>query len=120
MSSSEDDARNALLEHFSHKSTAQTAVLVGLAVALFADIQAVDVLHKILHIQMRWIVTFLTFSILLIIYLVIRAVGKLVYYGGMASAVLIVDKIGHLEMEDILKREKPKNQEEPCKYLRII
>jgi len=86
-----DNARNALLAHYSAKSTAQTAVLVGLAVALFADIQAVDVLDKTLHVPLGWILGFLTFSIGAIIFFILHAIGRLVFYGEQATQVANAD-----------------------------
>jgi hypothetical protein len=84
-----EDARNALLAHYSAKSTSQTAILVGLAVALFADVQA----YIALDISFRWEwerIAFLTVSVGLTTFFILRAISRLIYYGELASAITVV------------------------------
>jgi hypothetical protein len=76
------DARNSLLAHYSSKSTNQTAVLLGLAVAFFADVQVA------LNISLKWAkIAFLVYSVTLIVLIGIRAIGRLIMYGELASGV---------------------------------
>jgi uncharacterized membrane protein len=89
-----EDARNALLAHFSAKSTAQTAVLVGLAVTLFADFQA----YSALRLPYAWQrITFLTFTLGAIIFFILHAIGRLMFYGELATQVTDAD----LELDDL-------------------
>jgi hypothetical protein len=109
MNSSEEDARNALLAHYSEKSTAQASVLVGLAVVFFASVQAYDVLRK-LSLPFGLDTAFLVFSTLSIIFFGVRAIGRLLYYGELAGGILTVEMLGYEEtrrmMENDLKRPR--------------
>jgi hypothetical protein len=83
----EDEARKALLAHYSAKTTSQTAVLIGYAVAFFAVFQAYDVLSKL---SLQFGYYFLVSSVITLLFLVTYAVGRLVYYGELSSAVIFV------------------------------
>jgi hypothetical protein len=100
-----EDARNALLAHFSSKSTNQTVVILGLAVVFFAVIQSIGALN----LQLRWLrIAFLTFSLGLVIFFVIRAIGRLLLWGELAGAVIRVNLADSDVIENLLNLEKPK------------
>ena len=87
-----EDARNALLSHYSSKSTNQTAVLLGLAIVFFADIQA----YSALNMPPKWEqIVFLVPSVGLIIFVGMRAVGRLIVYGELATNVTHVKIADH-------------------------
>jgi hypothetical protein len=92
----EADARNALLAHFSSKSTNETAVLIGLAVAIFADFQAYDAFKFLLPWQK---ITFLTLSLGMLAFFVIRQLSRLISWGQVADAILIVKMQSSKETE---------------------
>lgn len=101
----EADARNALLAHYSSKSTNQTAVLIGLAVVMFADFQA----YSALDLPQIWQkITFLTFSLGIIAFLLIRQLSRLIIWGKMADAVLCVKMASTEETKTWLGKEKVK------------
>lgn len=100
-----EDARNSLLAHYSSKSTNQTVIILGLAVVFFTVIQ----LSSTLNLQLRWLrIAFLTLSLGPIIFLVIRAIGRLLYWGDLAGAVILVDLADRDIIENMLNLEKPK------------
>lgn len=100
------EARNCLLTHFSSKSTNQTAILLGLAVAFFADIQA----YNVLGLPLLWEqIAFLTVSLGAIIFFVIRAVGRLVYWGLMAGIVFRVKAADNNDVIEWLNVGKPES-----------
>jgi hypothetical protein len=83
----EADARNALLAHFSSKSTNETAILIGLAVVFFADIQ----IYSVFNLPLIWQkITFLTLSLGMLAFFVIRQLSRLISWGQVADAILIV------------------------------
>jgi hypothetical protein len=104
MNSSEEDARNALLAHYSEKSTAQASVLVGLAVVFFASVQAYDVLRK-LGLPFGLDTAFLVFSVISIIFIGVRAVGRLIYYGELAGGILSVEMQDYDDTKDMIKND---------------
>lgn len=102
-----EDARNSLFAHFSSKSTNETAILVGLAVAFFADIQAYDALKLPLLSEQ---ITFLTVSLAIIIFFVTHAIGRLVYWGLMATIISFVKAAANdNKMREWLVEMKPKS-----------
>lgn len=104
MSYPEEDARNALLAHYSEKSTAQASVLVGLAVVFFASVQAFDVLRK-LDLPFGLDGAFLWFSVISIIFIGVRAIGRLVYYGELAGGILSVEMQDYDDTKDMIKND---------------
>jgi hypothetical protein len=115
MNNREEDARNALLAHYSAKSTAQTAVLVGLAVVFFASVQAYDVLRKLkLSFGLDW--AFWVFSIISIIFFGVRAIGRLVYFGELATAILSVEMLSPQEIREGLEN----GSQRPRRDLRLF
>lgn len=116
------EARNCLLTHFSSKSTNQTAILVGLAVAFFADIQAYDALHFPLNCER---ITFLTVSLGIIIFFVTYAIRRLIYWGQMASAVIRVEAKNEDDdfkkwMESQKLKSKPQLNVAPTYLARLV
>lgn len=105
-----EDARNSLLAHYSSKSTNQTVIILGLAVVFFTVIQLISALNlHALNLQLRWLgIPFLAFSLGLIIFLVTRAIGRLLYWGELASAVMLVKLAEWDVIENLLNSEKPK------------
>jgi hypothetical protein len=82
----EADARNVLLAHFSSKSTNETTILIGLAVVFFADIQA----YSAFNFPLIWQkITFLTLTLGIIAFFVIRQLSRLICWGQLADAVVI-------------------------------
>ena len=100
-----EDARNSLLQHFSSKSTNQTAVLMGLAIASFTVIQTYSVLKFQFDFEG---VAFLTASLGLIIFLIIRAIGRLVYWGELAGAIHLMQIQDSNEIQQRLNEWLPK------------
>jgi len=81
-----EDARNSLLAHYSSKSTNQTAILLGLAILFFADIQVALIMFP-----SKWErIWFLVLSAGCIIFIGMRAVGRLIAYGELATNVVHV------------------------------
>lgn len=101
----EADARNALLAHYSSKSTNETAVLIGLAVVIFADFQAYSALD---FLQIWQKITFLTLSLGIIAFLIIRQLSRLIIWGKLADAVLCVKVASAGETETWLGKGKVK------------
>jgi hypothetical protein len=86
-----EDARNSLLAHYSSKSTNQTTMLLGLAVVFFAVVE----LYRVLELPIKWEGgVFLTFFLGGIVIIGVRAVGRLLYYGELATAILYVELAG--------------------------
>jgi len=111
-----EDARNSLLAHYSSKSTNQTVIILGLAVVFFTVIQLISALNlHALNLQLRRLgIAFLTFSLELIMFLVIRAIGRLLYWGELASTVMLVSLADSDVIENLLNSEKSKvNLEKP-------
>jgi len=101
----EADARNALLAHFSSKSTNETAILIGLAIAIFADFQA----YSAFNLPLPWQkITFLTFSLGIIAFFVVRQLSRLICWGQMADAVLIVEMKSKEETARALEENRAK------------
>ena len=119
----ENKARTALLAHYSAKTTAQTQVLVGLAVAFFADIQAYNVL-KGFNLPFELDKVFLAASIITIMFLIAYAIGRLVYYGELSDAVLSVKRKGSCEtkkwIENDFKVRRVTNAEPEVTYLNSL
>ena len=104
----EADARNSLLAHFSSKSTNQTAVLIGLAVVFFADIQA----YSAFNLPLIWEkITFLTLTLGIIAFFVIRQLSRLICWAQQADAVIIVE----MKSKDETKTWLEKNLIKPDK-----
>jgi hypothetical protein len=102
----EADARNALLAHYSSKSTNETAVLIGLAVVIFADFQA----YSAFNFPQTWEkITFLIFTLEIIIFFIIRQVSKLITWGQFADAIVCVKmpSVEEAKIELEKKRVKP-------------
>jgi hypothetical protein len=97
----EADARNALLAHFSSKSTNETAILIGLAIAIFADFQA----YSAFNLPLPWQnITFLTFSLGTLFFFVIRQLSRLISWGQQADAVIIAEMKSSEETKTWLER----------------
>jgi hypothetical protein len=79
-----EDAKRTLFEHWTSKSTNQTSMLLGYSVALFTLFQAYSVLPIPLKFQNMW----LTGGFVIIFCLAIRSIGRLVYWGGLATAMV--------------------------------
>ncbi|MGA3192885.1 MAG: hypothetical protein ABSD73_10310 [Candidatus Bathyarchaeia archaeon] len=95
------DARNSLLAHYSSKSTNETTILLGLAVAFFADVQTYNAFSFV----PEWLrIVFLISSLGVIAYLVIRQTSRLVYWGELTTAILIVGMFDLKPIEDDLKK----------------
>jgi hypothetical protein len=112
----EEDARNALLAHFSSKSTNQIAILLGLALLVFADFQA----YGVFNLSLMWQkITFLTFSLGTIAFFFTRQLSRLICWGQMADAVLIVEMKSKKETETHLRESaiKPDKVELDPTYL---
>jgi hypothetical protein len=100
------EARKTLLQHFSSKSTLQATILLSLIIAFFTFVQTITFFQK-------WNTLFLClfYSLVLTSFmlLTVRALGKLIYYAGMAG---LVDRISINGKEEGLKNtlerdEKP-------------
>jgi hypothetical protein len=89
----EADARNALLAHYSSKSTNETQILLGLAVAFFAAVQAYS---AFVFPSTGVKIAVFTFILGFILFLVFRAIGRLVYWGGLADAIAFVGMLGEV------------------------
>lgn len=101
----EAGARNALLAHFSSKSTNETAVLIGLAVAIFADFQA----YSALDLPLIWQkITFLTLSLGIISFFIIRQLSRLIQWGQLADAIVIVKMASAKQTETWQGKQKVK------------
>jgi hypothetical protein len=100
-----ENARNSLLAHYSSKSTNQTAILVGLAIALFADIQVY------INMSLKWEgILFVVPTMGLIIFIGLRAICRLIGWGDLASSIMKV------KMEDSVVAKKYLSQElQKCK-----
>lgn len=99
---SENDARYALLDHCSSKSTNQTTMLLGLAVAFLTIVE----LNNALSLPFKW-----QGSVVLGVFLgllmmgVTRQIGRLLYWGEFATAVMYV---------------RPANEQETEKYINDV
>jgi hypothetical protein len=101
----EADARNVLLAHFSSKSTNETAILIGLAVVFFADIQ----IYSVFNLPLPWQrITFLTLSLGMLFFFVIRQLSRLISWGQVADAILIVKMKSSKETETWLGKRAVK------------
>ena len=95
-----EDARNALLAHYSSKSSNEAQILLGLAVALFALIQAYSV-FSFLPVFLRN--ASLTWGLGIIAYLIIRQTGRIVYWGELADAIMLVGMVNEDVVKQVLK-----------------
>jgi len=103
-----EDARNALLAHYSSKSSNEAQILLGLAVALFALIQAYSV-FSFLPVFLRN--ASLTWGLGIIAYLIIRQTGRIVYWGELADAISLVGMIKKDIIDQALRDIKDKMPE---------
>ena len=103
-----EDARNALVAHYSSKSSNEAQILLGLAVALFALIQAYSA-FSFLPVFLRN--ASLTWGVGIIAYLIIRQTGRIVYWGELADAIMLVGMVREDVVNQALngiKNEMPK------------
>jgi hypothetical protein len=100
-----EDARNALVAHYSSKSSNEAQILLGLAVALFALIQAYSV-FSFLPVFLRN--ASLTWGLGIIAYLIIRQTGRIVYWGELADAITVVGMVKNDVVIQALKDIKNK------------
>jgi len=100
-----EEARNSLLQHYSSKSTNQTAILLGLAIAFFTAIQAYSALDFLL----RWEkIVFLVSALAIIIFLLIRQISRLITWGELATASTIVEIIDRDAVTMYIKQSRKK------------
>jgi hypothetical protein len=101
-----EEARNSLLQHYSSKSTNQTVILLGLAVAFFTAIQAYSALDFLL----RWEkIAFLVSVLAIIIFLLIRQVSRLIYWGELATASVIVEILDRNAVKPYIDQSRKNN-----------
>jgi hypothetical protein len=106
-----EEARIALLQLYSSKSTLQATVLLSLAVAFFAFIQTIPMFGQL----NQWFLSlFYAFVLTAFVFFTIRAFGRLIYWGNMAG---FVDRVSAIS-EDELKKEL-KEHESPTYFLRL-
>lgn len=106
--------RNSLLQHFSSKSTNQTALLLGFAIALVSFSQTTQYVGRwpSLLRNLYYLLFPTAFS-----YLFIRSLGRLFVWGRLADAIL---KVRMLEEEEIMKRHAyEKSTIVPTYYVRL-
>jgi len=97
------ESRNALLRHYSSKSTNQTAVLITLSIALFSffeTIRYVEAWPSLLR-NLYYLAFLTTFS-----FLIIRSLGRLFYWGQLASLIIYVKMASEKEVEEYLSSIK--------------
>lgn len=112
-----EDARSALLAHYSSKSSNETAILLGLAVAFFATVQAYIEFKDFLLVGKA---TIFTVILGFMLFLTLRQVGRLVYWGELASAITVVDMLGENVTQynlDRIKNELDSMKEEISKEI---
>lgn len=113
----EEDARNALLAHYSSKSTNQTSIILGLAIVFFTFVQ----IALALDFPVRWqTILFVISGLGFFVFFVIRAMSRLIHWGNLASAILSV-QIKSKEIDDwIAKHKLEENFELPTTCLGML
>lgn len=84
----EYEARNQLLQHFSAKSSNQAIIILSFTLAFFAWVQTFQFVENTQNLLLRIIWYVLPLSILF--HFTTRALGRLILYGELASAVIRV------------------------------
>jgi len=98
------EARNALLKHYSAKSSNQTVILVTIAIALFSFSQTVQYVNAWPSpLTNLYYLVFLT----LISFLTIRSLGRLFYWGQYAGLIFDVRMVSEKEVEKSRASSQP-------------
>ena len=99
------EARIALLQHFSSKSSHQAIIILTLVLALFSFVQAMlPSLHS--PIALSEVDVFFMLIVWGAVSLAIRAIGRLLWYGQLADAVLTVESASKKEVSDVVKKDQ--------------
>jgi hypothetical protein len=110
-----ENARNALLQHYSSKSSNESQIILGLSVAFFAVITTYSIYINKLDFQPLFIINvFFIIVLAIIIVFVIYAIARLIYWGKMASALMrlkafegsTVNKIIKDQTQELTKEQK--------------
>ena len=102
----EQEARIALLQHFSSKSTSQATIILTTVLAFFAFVQTLQLIEKWLEWQ---VLLYESWILALLIFVGVRAVGRLIRWGMLADRILKV-KLGS---EDKVGKPIKKTENEP-------
>jgi hypothetical protein len=92
----EQNARIALLQHYSSKASNEAIIIVTMAIAFFSFIQSLS------YIRVAWIVIYETVLLGIIVNVTIRSIARLLGYGYLADSVMGVS-ISRREGETLLK-----------------
>lgn len=103
----EQEARIALLQYYSSKSTLQATIVLSLVIAFFASLEAISIL------KLTWLysLSFATFA-----FFTIRAFGRLVYWGNLTGTVLYVDFTSEIEGQETIKKVNEKLEKEKVSF----
>ena len=86
----EQDARVALLQHYSSKSSNQVTNALTIALVFFAFVAAIDTLKSIMD---KWFPLFSGLMVVLFLALAVHTANRVLYWGNLASYVLKSDFI---------------------------
>lgn len=112
------EARNALFQHYSSKSTNQTGILIALSVALFSfsqTIRHIEVWSSLLR-NLYYLAFLTAFS-----FLIIRSLGRLFCWGKMAELIISAKMVSEEDAKENLLHEKGLEESEaiPTYHMRL-
>jgi hypothetical protein len=91
-----NEARKALLQHYSSKSTLQATILLSLAVAFFTFMQTIRLFENLNPFVLCFIYSL---ALTPFIFLTLRALGRLIYFGAMAN---LIEQIRLMSVEEYM------------------
>jgi hypothetical protein len=101
-----DEAREALLELYSSKSTLQATIILSLTIAFFTFIQAINNNKLFQEWNNLYLFLFYSFVLTAFVFLAIRAFGRLFYYARMG---IYVERLKIISEEDLKRKIKEKD-----------
>jgi hypothetical protein len=106
----DQEARIALLQHFSSKSSNQATIIFTIALIFFAFVQTLQYVKGWSY----WESTlYESLSLALIAFLVIRAIGRIHYWSKLAGSVLAVVPKSPEKVEEDIKEHHKEGKEKP-------
>jgi cytochrome c-type biogenesis protein CcmH/NrfF len=101
------EARIALLQHFSSKSTNQATMILTLVLAFFTFVQTLQYIEK----WREWLVlSYESWALALLTFLGVRAVGRLIRWGELADRILKVEPGSEDKAENVAKKTEKESE----------